>query len=249
MARTQRFGGALVVLTLGGMACHSTRAQGPLPQSPPQPEQPSTPDSELSKSFQELEQQLTKRRQGLSESMSAGLQGGCRGTTAYTRRSVEKTYKEIQAEVLQKVSDPAAAPLRELLEKEFPPLPEAKITECFGATRVYERDDVSSLWTKLAEFFGFAARAANPMTVTVSTIPAEATAQVYPTASVNLPAPKWTECSFDRLYRGVYRMKVSKDGYKPFDQELGVLAADAVTVHCVLAAEDTREPSRCAVKE
>ncbi len=245
MARMRRFGGALIAVTLSLMACTSVRAQGPQEG----PGEPAPPATELSKSFEQMQQELSTRRQGLSEAMSAGLNGGCRSAKAYSRKSVEKTYKEIQDEVLQKVSDPAAAPLKDLLQKEFPALPEAKVSECFPSTRVYARDEVSSLWTKLAEFLGFASRAANPMTVTVSTSPSNATAQLYPTMSVNLPAPRWTECSFDRLYRGVYRVKVNKDGYKPFDQELGVLAADAVTVHCVLAAEGTREPSRCAVKD
>ncbi|MCY1023433.1 hypothetical protein [Pyxidicoccus sp. MSG2] len=227
----------------------------PAPTSPQDPETPpgedSAPDPELSKSFEEMRARLLQGppQQGFSVIKSSGLNGGCKSATAYNRSSVERVHSELWKEVFDKLKDPAAAPLRDLLLKMFPPLPKAKTTECFQATRVYDRVEAQALWKKLVEFLGFAATASKPMTVTVTTSPPQATAQVYPTANNNLPAPKWTECSFGQLYRGVYRVKVGKDGYKSFDAELGVLAADAVTIHCILAASGAAEASRCAVRD
>lgn len=248
MARMRRFGGALVAVAV--LACASGRAQVPDDGGSNEPAPTEVaPDPELSKSFAKMREQLQRKRPGISSLRSAGLNGACKSVKAYSRTTVERAYNQLQTEVFDQVKDPAAAPLKDLLEKEFPPLPEAKTSECYGATPVYERTVVDSLWERCVKFLGFASEAAKPMAVKVTTTPEEAIAQVRPAVGPQAPASKWTDCTFEGLYRGVYRVRVNKDGYKPFDEELGVLAGDSVTVHCKLAASGAGEPSRCAVQD
>jgi hypothetical protein len=168
----------------------------------------------------------------------------------FVRTSVQSSYRQLRSEILATLDAPEAAPLRALLVSEFPREP-TRTQNCTlaGAEGVDEKA-VRDFFAELHAFLDRAKDLARPMEVVVSSSRAESLSKIRPQAGGAGPPEAWTQSKYPNLFRGFYHLKVrhKTDAYKPYDANMGKLAAEKVNIHCDLAAKSSADDSICAVR-
>lgn len=209
---------------------------------------PATPQA-VGAALADLERSLEARAEGIPKTPFP--QNTSCPSPGYVRTSVHFAYANVRAEVFATLQAPEAAPLRALLESEFPREPTVR-QDCgpAGNDGIDERA-VKDFFAGLRAFLNRARDLARPMKVIVSSNRSDSLSTIRPEAGGSGPAESWTESTYRDLFRGYYHLTVrhKTDAYKKYDKDFGKLAGDEVKIVCDLAAKSSAQESICAVKQ
>jgi len=178
------------------------------------------------------------------------------GIECYVPGAVRHTFDELKGDLRQAANDPRLAGLQSYIGGKLESVgrmpPTMLITQPSvfrgRTTRVLgvRTDQADSSWSELRNFVeSFLASAKLAVDLTVASEPSGAQIQVQAGNNADNRMTLATTCQLKNVWRGLYRVKVEKPGYKASALDVDLVNQGGVELSCKLAKVGEAEDSRC----
>jgi len=160
-----------------------------------------------------------------SEALLADAEVRLRIASRRDGQDVDVVAAEAKAAMMTSLSSPDAAAVRSYVQSRFPMPVSGEDWAAFAARMNEFSSGLSMLMSR------------GPIVadLRVQTSPTGATVEIHPLYTPTLSRTAQTEASFENLYLGLYRIKVSLPGHRDYDNELNFLDDLQPTLDCAMA--------------
>lgn len=172
------------------------------------------------KDAQSIIQQNTSNSNKLrAKVLHAGsVDGSCSGKRAYTRAAVETFSKDVVDAVNSALNEDFETGLKAYAMKRLAPFPQPTASPCFGDQRVIPAEQVEETLTANLRVINSIVKIPSiTLDITIVSSPSEADYELTPDAA-KISRRNRTDGAEKNIYRGIYRLHISKSGYKAVDQ-------------------------------
>jgi hypothetical protein len=211
--------------------------------------------SELRRTLNAFAEQASAARRQLPILETSGFSGSaCLGKQLLRAGDVATSYARLRGNLLAKFSAKATYPLRDWLDENLPkspPPPDPGLAQCGRGIPVLGQAAVDELWNHLqAKTKRVEQLPSLVITLRVTSVPrAGAPFVLRPQLSDQIIVQDRTDAKVDSVVRGLWRVSVNLEGYKPVVlQPINLVDSLSETLECQLARNDQPESSACGLR-